>query len=58
MCDDVDMSSTAVYTGKNREKIFLNICVFLQNSDFFSQNEQFFPHFEKKIRILEKNTNF
>ena len=59
------------YTDKNHENIFLKICIFLQNSDFFSQNDNFFLtsadyrpmwekncHFEKKIRILEKNTHF
>jgi hypothetical protein len=59
------------HTGKNREKIFLKICVFLQTSEKNSQNEQFFlklsdyqtisekfAHFENNFRILEKNTNF
>jgi hypothetical protein len=48
------------YTGKNREKNVLKICVFLQNSEIFSQNEQFFSQivwlseseFWRKTQIL------
>ncbi len=54
-------NSTHAYTGKNREKNGLKICVFLQNSEEFSQNEQFFSQIvwlsddlRKKLLILRK----